>query len=144
MTEKNKLESVSKEMMDELDRAKDEAPSRFFVLLDKNKFEKIKDWLWKGSSILPTSELTKRESKLMKHIYFNDPQFELKKPKKYVVRFKKADIEGEFLYLTFKTVCGFEYSVNTYVDDAFKFNTQEEAEKWTNPLTEVIEVEEDE
>lgn len=75
----------------------------------------------------------------------NEPQFEVEKTKKYVVRSKQMDNEGDFRYLIFGASYGLTYPTNEYVDDISdveKFKTREEAEKWINPLMEVVEVEE--
>lgn len=79
--------------------------------------------------------------KIIKHIN-GDTQFEEEKPKNYVVRSKKADDFGTFRYLVFHEAYGLKYPANAYVYDknAEKFDTREEAEKWTNPLMEVVEV----
>lgn len=55
------------------------------------------------------------------------------------------DNEGYFRYLIFHKAYGLTSTVSVYVDNFYKaeeFNTREEAEKWTNPLMEVVEVEE--
>lgn len=145
MTEKNKIKSVSKEMMEELSIS-----SKVYQISD------LKDIINNENLSIATPEISKwyltnpfnlsddeKQSKLVGHIWFNDPQFEEEKANKYVVRSKEADDQGDFIYLSLEERYGLAYSTNTYdFYMAEKFDTREEAEKWKNPLTEVVEVEE--
>lgn len=82
--------------------------------------------------------------KIIKHIN-GEPQFKEEKSKKYVVRTKEWDDGGNCIFLYLDTFNGLTYPISTYdFYMAEKFDTREEAEKWTNPLMEVVEVEEDE
>ena len=81
--------------------------------------------------------------KIIKHIN-GEPQFEEEKPKKYVVQSKKTDNGGDYWYVvnTDRTFYTFHYAYSPMAKIVVKFDTREEAEKWTNPLMEVVEVEE--
>lgn len=69
--------------------------------------------------------------------------------KKWFVRSKKQyhpDMdqgisESGYLYLTQGNIYSIEYyETTTFKDDAQQFDTKEEAEKWTNPLTEAVQL----
>jgi len=134
------LEPVSQAMMDELEEF---GGVSFYVAMDlfnKGKFPNME--YYRSSRGIDNDYNV--FYKFIKHIN-GEPQFEAEKPKKYIVRSKEVDIEGNSLYLIFRTVFGLKYSATAYVDDISdveKFDTREEAEKWTNPLMEVVEVEE--
>ncbi|WP_419154111.1 DUF3310 domain-containing protein [Weissella viridescens] len=73
----------------------------------------------------------------------NEPQFEVEKPKKYVVRSIDHDGDKHYKYLIYSEDTDLPmYEIGYDFDPIVKFDTREEAEKWTNPQTEVIEVEE--
>ena len=142
----SELEQASKGMMNKLNYIRAHAleyqtmPSQFLNDVVEDKYVEISEWYWQQRS------LAKAQFKLIEHVFGDTPQFE-EKPKKYVVRNKKMDDEGDFRYLIFQEAYGVTYTVSEYVDNFYKakkFNTREEAEKWTNPLMEVVEVEEDE
>jgi hypothetical protein len=49
--------------------------------------------------------------------------------------------ESGYLYLTQGNIYSIEYyETTTFKDDAQQFDTKEEAEKWTNPLTEAVQL----
>jgi len=74
--------------------------------------------------------------KIIKHIN-GDTQFEAEKTKKYIVQIKNESAKYSYL-----KVLELDFDMAFYKKDATKFDTREEAKKWTNPLTEVVEVEE--
>lgn len=149
--DKDKLEPVPRGMMDELDYAGDEIqPHELNTILMNTNFSLhtplIQDWY-----IHSNEENRSKELKLIKHIWLHDPQFKAKKPKKYVVRSKDIDDrDGEHKYLHIGKD-GFDVNeARMLYDDnsaqvlgfnILKLDTKEEAEQWTNPLTEVWEVE---
>ena len=68
--------------------------------------------------------------------------FEVEKPKKWVVRSKKHDNVGDFLYIEINKRSSLEHEVLTFTpENATKFDTREEAESWANAHQEVVEVE---
>lgn len=140
----SKLEQVSKGMMEELEDTKlGSTPFDLEEIVYNNqayrKTPEINEW-YVNHYFASLAETTELQLKLIKHMWLNDPQFEEEKPKKYVVRSKKADDQGDFIYLYLNTLYGLTYPANAYIDenDAEKFNTREEAEKWENPLMEVV------
>lgn len=138
------MEKVSKEMMNKLNYVREHkleyqtTPLQLLNDVVEGKYVEISEW-YRQQRYLANAQF-----KLIKHVFGYTPQFE-EKPNKYVVRSKQMDNEGDFRYLIFQEAYGVTYTVNEYVDNFYKaekFNTREEAEKWTNPLTEVVEVEE--
>lgn len=137
------MEQVSKGMLEELNTAKiRKTPHSLLhevINETSEEFRRISNWYFNSD------ELTAEEAqvKIIQHVYLNKPQFEAEKTKKYVVRSKETDDQGDFSYLSLEERYGLAYSTNTYdFYTAEKFDTREEAEKWKNPLTEVVEVEE--
>lgn len=66
--------------------------------------------------------------------------FEVEKPKKWVVRSKDIDGEGDYGYIFINP---YNITISTYsISQATRFETKEEAESWANSHQEVIEVEE--
>ena len=108
----------------------------------------IHDWWIDGKEY--DLEYNNRLIALIQYVNGEDV-FEVEKPKKWVVRSTNSD---DYSYIEIYTVGGvrlLEYRNNiaigitttSYDYIATKFNTKEEAEKWTNPLMEVVEVEDD-
>lgn len=68
--------------------------------------------------------------------------FEVEKPKKWVVRSKESDIDGDYRFVQRDSSFQIEFMVIT---DSFtlatKFDTKEEAESWANGHQEVVQVE---
>ena len=56
---------------------------------------------------------------------------------KWFVRSKKRDDEGDYLFLSGSNLDDLDYLAFDY---ARAFDTQEEAEKWTNPLTKAVQL----
>ena len=70
--------------------------------------------------------------------------FEVEKPKKWVVRSKETDSTGKYHYSIlshFSDLPSMDYYFVYEKDDATKFDTREEAESWANAHQEVVEVE---
>lgn len=66
--------------------------------------------------------------------------FEVEKPKKWVVRSKDTDEDGEYGYVSVGT---HDITITIFnISIATKFDTKEEAESWANDHQEVVEVEE--
>ncbi len=141
------MEQVSKGMMKELNLAGEVSqPIDLEKIINNHNFSidtpEVKKWYEnEGFSGTKSKEL---QLKLIKHIWLNDPQFEAEKPKKYVVQSKKIDGGGDYWYVvnTDRTFYTFHYAYSPMAKIVVKFDTREEAEKWTNPLMEVVEVEE--
>ena len=71
--------------------------------------------------------------------------FEVEKPKKWAVRSKGTDNDGDYRYVSvFDSYFGITYadSGKDKLENATHFDTKEEAESWANAHQEVIEVEE--
>lgn len=138
----SELEQVSKEMMDELDDLEsnfleyDISPLKFLIrVFEGEKYPNVKQWYVNTRYSKMDDQI-----KLIEHIYLNEPQFEAEKPKKWIVRSKTPNALGEKWVLI---DAGIEfYQFLPITDCTVKFDTKEEAEKWTNPQTEVVEVEE--
>ena len=70
--------------------------------------------------------------------------FEVEKPKKWVVRSKECNEQGNYLYIYLIDSNGVKDVMTGFTKDiATKFNTKEEAESWTNAHQEVVQVEVD-
>ena len=69
--------------------------------------------------------------------------FEVEKPKKWVVRSKETDEDGDYRYVSvFDSYFGITYadSGKDKLENATHFDTKEEAESWANSHQEVVEV----
>ena len=69
--------------------------------------------------------------------------FEVEKPKKWVVRSKGTDNDGDYRYVSvFDSYFGITYadSGKDKLENATHFDTKEEAESWANSHQEVLEV----
>lgn len=98
------------------------------------------DKWWVGSSEY-NSEKNNRLIALIRYVNGEDV-FEVEKPKKWVVRSKVTDDEiGSYWYVLLHVGPVDGRTLDS--EDATKFDTKGEAEKWTNPLMEVVEVEDD-
>ena len=67
--------------------------------------------------------------------------FEVEKPKKWVVRSKETDDEGDYWYVRLPNNIDGINDVVYYMSSATLFDTKEEAESWANAHQEVVEVE---
>lgn len=64
--------------------------------------------------------------------------FEVEKPKKWIVRSKETDDDGNYIYVLTRK---HGMSLNRYnINEATRFDTKEEAQSWANAHQEVIEV----
>lgn len=81
------------------------------------------------------------EQAIIDYVVWNEDVFEEDKPKKYIVRSKNKDKEGDYWYITDSDFGVYIFTAGSALR-LIKFDTREEAEKWTNPQTEVVEVEE--
>lgn len=103
-------------------------------------------YAWWMDTVLPSEESNNRLIALIRYVNGEDT-FEVEKPKKWIVRSKKRTWDDYKVVVLFDdNVCipsDSEQAFTMRIDDglryAFKFNTREEAEKWTNPLMEVVE-----
>ena len=99
----------------------------------------IKNW-WVDDDVT-IGESNKRLISIIRYMSgAND--FEVKKPKKWVVRSKDRTEQGSHLYIYLIDSNGVKDVMTGWTKDiATKFNTKEEAESWANSHQEVIEVE---
>ena len=68
--------------------------------------------------------------------------FEVEKPKKWVVRSKECNEQGSYLYIYLIDSNGVKDVMTGWTKDiATKFDTKEEAESWANAHQEVVQVE---
>ncbi|KRN77250.1 hypothetical protein [Weissella minor] len=130
----SELEQVSQKMMEELEDFGRHTFDIGMNLFFKNCYPELEHYRCTHGVGLDFNVFLK----IIKHVN-GDPQFEAEKPKKWIVESIK-DADDEHWYLVKR------YGMFTlkplYSIDAYKFDTREEAEKWTNPQTEVVEVEE--
>ena len=68
--------------------------------------------------------------------------FEVEKPKKWVVRSKETDDDNDHWYVRLPNNIDVINDVVYYMSSATLFNTKEEAQSWANSHQEVIEVKE--
>ena len=69
--------------------------------------------------------------------------FEVEKPKKWVVRSKETDEDGDYHYVDLDNFKNLKSVSTIYgLDFATKFDAKEEAQSWANSHQEVVEVEE--
>ena len=87
-------------------------------------------------------EISNRIITIINFIY-DDDLFKVEKPKKWVVRSKETDEDGDYHYVDLDNFKNLK-SVSTIYgfDFATKFDTKEEAQSWANAHQEVVEVEE--
>ena len=100
----------------------------------------IKDWWIKLNK--PT-ETNNRLIAILRWVNGEDV-FDVEKPKKWVVRSKGTDNDGDYRYVSvFDSYFGITYadSGKDKLEKATHFDTKEEAESWANSHQEVIEVE---
>ena len=108
--------------------------------------ETIRKWLGDRGT---DAEHNNRLIALIRYVNGEDV-FEVEKPKKWVVRSKKIPYDSSYNFValyddnaSITTELKHAYTANI-VDGlyfAFVFDSKEEAEKWSNPLMEVVEVE---
>lgn len=106
-------------------------------LRDREGFEELKQWIYQNDDL---NLITVR---LLDYIYGRDDIFEVEKPKKWIVRSIDHDGDKHYKYLIYSEDTDLPiYEIGYDFYPIVKFDTREEAEEWTNPQTEVIEVEE--
>lgn len=105
-------------------------------------------YAWWMDSNVSDKESNNRLIALIRYINGEDV-FEVEKPEKWIVR-SKHQLNRQFLGLIDwrgdepkLPMYAYEISLTRIEDDAFKFNSKEEAEQYSNPLMEVVEVEND-
>lgn len=127
------MEQVSKGMMKELNSQ----PIDLEKIINNHNFSidtpEVKKW-YENEEFSGTKS-KELQLKLIKHIWLNDPQFEAEKTKKWIVQTKIN------LAFSFLAVYAGSFMLVSDKQNATFFDTREEAEKWTNPYTEVVEVE---
>lgn len=128
----SELEQVSKEMMDELEDFGRHTFDIGMNLFFKNCYPELEHYRCMHGVGLYFNVFLK----IIKHVN-GDPQFEAEKPKKWIVR-SKINLAFSFL-----AVYAGSFMLVSDKQNATFFDTREEAEKWTNPYTEVVEVEDD-
>ena len=96
----------------------------------------IKDW-W-----IELNKPTETNSHLISIIRWvnGEDVFEVEKPKKWVVRSKETDDEGDYWYVRLPNNIDEINDVVYYMSSATLFDTKEEAQSWANSHQEVIEV----
>ena len=99
----------------------------------------IKNW-WVDDDVT-IGESNKRLISIVRYMSgAND--FEVEKPKKWVVRSKDRTEQGSYLYIYLIDSNGVKDVMTSWTKDiATKFDTKEEAESWANAHQEVVEVE---
>ena len=102
----------------------------------------IKNW-WVDDDVT-IGESNKRLISIIRYMSgAND--FEVEKPKKWVVRSKDRTEQGSYLYIYLIDSNGVKDVMTSWTKDiATKFDTKEEAESWANSHQEVVQVEVDE
>ena len=102
----------------------------------------IKNW-WVDDDVT-IGESNKRLISIIRYMSgAND--FEVEKPKKWVVRSKDRTEQGSYLYIYLIDSNGVKDFMTGWTKDiATKFNTKEEAQSWANAHQEVVQVEVDE
>ena len=132
---------VSQELMNEIDEWKFRVGHLVIGqdLMAENILPSSIDKWWVGSSEY-NSEKNNRLIALIKYVNGEDV-FEVEKPKKWIVRSKGTDDDDDHSYVFIDL---HNFVLNTYhISNATKFDTKEEAEQFSNPLMEVVEVEDD-
>ena len=101
----------------------------------------IKNW-WVDDDVT-IGESNKRLISIIRYMSgAND--FEVEKPKKWVVRSKVISTEGSHLYVNVHSTLGIPDIMTLFrLKNATKFDTKEEAESWANAHQEVVQVEVD-
>ena len=99
----------------------------------------IKDW---RIELNKPTEINNRLIAIIRWVNGED-DFEVEKPKKWVVRSKECNEQGNYLYVYLIDSNGVKDVMTGWTKYiATKFDTKEEAESWANAHQEVVEVEE--
>lgn len=105
-----------------------------------NDLPVLVDAWWKTNDKLNVKEKNERLLAIVQFAMGEQP-FEVEKPKKWVVRSKFKDNDGDYWYVRLQDEITELSTVGYDVDVATKFDTKEEAESWANAHQEVVEVE---
>ncbi|WP_371190528.1 hypothetical protein [Weissella viridescens] len=138
--DQDNLEVVPQAMMDELRKLSEGEynPEDLWEIIYGDGFSpEIRQWY--RSTTKRKVSTTDAQLRLIKHIWLNEPQFTVAKPKKWIVRTISVDFNDSHLYVVGGYV---PFNVTRDKSLATRFNTKEQAERWNNPNTEVVEVEE--
>lgn len=130
---------VSQEFMDELKEWKNDLKvnGRYYIYEDDiyDLPSVIENW-WKHSRGYD-KEANNRLITIIRWVDGEDV-FEVEKPKKWVVRSKERDGEGDYGYIFINP---YNLTLSTYsISQATRFDTKEEAQEWANSHQEVVEV----
>ena len=134
---------VSQEFMDELNEWKDYCFEEYGIAINSGSIEGLPVVVnaWWGGEV-PDEENNNRLIAIIRWVNGEDV-FEVEKPKKWVVRSKERNEQGNHLYTYIIDSNGVKDFMTGWAKDiATKFDTKEEAENWANAHQEVIEVEE--
>ena len=132
---------VSQEFMNELEEWKAglNINGQYYVS-DEDIFDTpvvIEDW-WKDDT--HALEQNKRLIAIIRWVNGEDV-FEVEKPKKWVVRSKETDEDGDYHYVDLNNFKNLKLVSTVYgLDFATKFDAKEEAQSWANSHQEVVEV----
>src|SRR5699024_6587812 len=145
------------------DGRKEERMSKKYVV-SQEFMNELKDWKKRGNtdvyfvgsydiSMLPIGVIRwwdyqemnnfKKNNRLIAIIRWvnGDDVFEVEKPKKWIVRSKETDEDGDYWYLLHTNYLGIDMAENKCgLDEITYFDTKQEAESWANSHQEVVEV----
>ncbi len=103
------------------------------VKMTQAEFDELEMWLTNAQ--FDYSELKKTIE------IVTDMKWFVRSKKQYQPDMDQGISESGYLYLTQGNIYSIEYyETTTFKDDAQQFDTKEEAEKWTNPLTEAVQL----
>ena len=142
--EENDKMKISKEVYDALvDWKHDTAPEKDFYITPFDFKEipfVVKSW-WLANNVDSIGN-NNRLIAIIKWINGEDV-FEVEKPKKWIVRSKETDEDGDYHYVNLDNFKNLKSVSTIYgLDFATKFDAKEEAQSWANSHQEVVEVEE--
>ena len=138
--------NISKEVYDALVEwreymALNQSPDVFVNEYALSNLPKVIDDWW-GDFRVDIKEANNRLIAIIRWVNGEDV-FEVEKPKKWVVRSKEYNEQGNYLYIYLIDSNGIKDVMTGWTKYiATKFDTKEEAESWANSHQEVVEVEE--
>lgn len=133
---------VSQEFMDELEEWKLHTVVGIFINDEDISKLPIINYDWWHYQDISNKESNNRLIAIIRWVNGEDV-FEVKKPKKWVVRSKDASVGDRHLYVNLNISYGVKDTTTGWTKaTATKFDTKEEAESWANSHQEVIEVDE--
>ena len=133
---------VSQEFMNELEDWKLDTVGTTFINGDDIKKLPYVINVWWFNFDASDKEYNNRIIAIIRWVNGEDV-FEVEKPKKWVVRSKGTDNDGDYRYVSvFDSYFGITYadSGKDKLENATHFDTKEEAESWANAHQEVVEV----